>query len=78
MRLHWLSAFLFTKRHCERSVAIPNLQSGSADRGLPRFAHNDGRKKALAPRSDNLLSQPTRFNYNRPSTLSLSKIPLTS
>jgi len=28
-------AFLST-RHCERSVAIPYLQSGSAYRGLPR------------------------------------------
>jgi len=29
------------RRHCERSVAIPYLQSGSAYWGLPRYARND-------------------------------------
>jgi hypothetical protein len=28
-------------RHCERSVAIPNKQSRSVCRGLPRYARND-------------------------------------
>jgi hypothetical protein len=28
-------------RHCERSVAIPKIQSGSTNRGLPRCARND-------------------------------------
>jgi hypothetical protein len=30
-----------TKRHRERSVAIPYLQSGMHSLGLPRYARND-------------------------------------